>query len=598
MSNDSSLSIRKIVSQYGGDRSRLMDIVRDTQDEIGYLSEDMIKEVADALSIHRVEVRDMVSFYHFLNREPVGSSTIRLCDATVEKLNGMGKVAQAFEKAVGASFGETSEDGTITLEYTPCIGMSDQPPSALVNGTVVTGLAPADVPKLVKSIRSGKYDQFKGAYSSRPGAHVENNIRQTGRVIFAPLEAGDAVRATINKSPDEVIDEINRSRLRGRGGAGFPTAMKWRFCRKAEGKHHYLVCNADEGEPGTFKDRVILTEKPDLLFEGMTVAGYAIGADVGLLYLRAEYQYLYGYLQDILSRRRRLGLLGKNICGKEGFDFEIRIQLGAGAYVCGEESSLIESLEGKRGAPRDRPPFPVTDGYMHEPTSVNNVETLCCAARIMANGAEWFAGIGTKDSTGTKLFSVSGDCKRPGVYELEYGITVDELLELVGAKNTQAVQVGGPSGTCVAPKDFGRRLCFEELATGGSIMIFSQERDLLAIVRDFTEFFARESCGWCAPCRVGTTLLLKMLEKITEGRGSRGDLEAIEKLADTVKKTSRCGLGQSAANPILTTLQNTPQIYKSRIKTDEYIPVLEFEKAVAQAEEITGRQSVLKGELK
>ena len=192
MSNDSSLSIRKIVSQYGGDRSRLMDIVRDTQDEIGYLSEDMIKEVADALSIHRVEVRDMVSFYHFLNREPVGSSTIRLCDATVEKLNGMGKVAQAFEKAVGASFGETSEDGTITLEYTPCIGMSDQPPSALVNGTVVTGLAPADVPKLVKSIRSGKYDQFKGAYSSRPGAHVENNIRQTGRVIFAPLEAGDA----------------------------------------------------------------------------------------------------------------------------------------------------------------------------------------------------------------------------------------------------------------------------------------------------------------------------------------------------------------------------------------------------------------------
>jgi [NiFe] hydrogenase diaphorase moiety large subunit len=597
MSKDVSSSIQKITAQYGADRFRLLDIVRDAQDEVGCLSEDVIKEIADAVGIHRVEVRDMVSFYHFLAREPVGATVVRLCDATVEKLHGMKAVAEAFEEAVGVPFGRTTEDGAVTLEYTPCIGMSDQPPSALINGTVVTGLTPADVPKLVAAIKAGKYDRYKGAYSNQPGARVENNIRQTGAVIFAPLEAGAAVRAAINRSAEDVIDEINRSRLRGRGGAGFPTAMKWSFCRKAKGEKHYLVCNADEGEPGTFKDRVILTEKPDLLFEGMTVAGYALGAELGLLYLRAEYQYLYGYLQDVLARRRRLGLLGKNICGKEGFDFEIRIQLGAGAYVCGEESSLIESLEGKRGAPRDRPPFPVTDGYMHEPTSVNNVETLCSAARIMEKGAEWFAGIGTKDSTGTKLFSVSGDCRRPGTYELEYGITIDELLELVGAERTQAVQVGGPSGTCVAPKDFGRRLCFEELATGGSIMVFNRDRDLLAVVRDFTEFFVRESCGWCAPCRVGTTLLLAMLDKIIQGRGTQADLEEIRKLADTVKMTSRCGLGQTAGNPILTTMQNTPQIYQDRIREEDYIPLLEFDKAVAAAEAVTGRPSALKGEL-
>ena len=590
-------SINAIAEKYGKDRHRLMDMVREIQEELGYISEATIKALADAIGIHRVEVRDMVSFYHFLAREPVGKTVIRLCSATVEKLHGMAEVAQAFEKAVGVPFGQTSKDGKITLEYTPCIGMSDQAPSALINGSVATNLTPSDVGKLVDSIKKGDFSPMKGVDSGLSGSRVESNLQKTGPVIFAPMEHGAGIRAAINKSPEEVIEEINRSRLRGRGGAGFPTAMKWSFCRKAKGESHYVICNADEGEPGTFKDRVILTEQADLLFEGITLAGYAIGAEHGLVYLRAEYQYLYSHLQDILHRRRRLGLLGKNICGKEGFEFDIRIQLGAGAYVCGEESSLIESLEGKRGAPRDRPPFPVTDGYLHQPTSVNNVETLCCAARILEKGADWFAQMGTKDSTGTKLFSVSGDCRHPGVYELEYGITIDELLDLVGAESPQADQVGGPSGTCVAPKDFGRRLCYEELATGGSIMVFDQDRDLLAIVRDFGEFFVEESCGWCAPCRVGTSLLLRMLDKIASGRAGRSDLQELEKLANTVKTMSRCGLGQTAPNPILTTLQNMPHIYKEKIQDQDYVPVLEFDKAIAAAETIVGRQSTLKGEL-
>jgi [NiFe] hydrogenase diaphorase moiety large subunit len=324
----------------------------------------------------------------------------------------------------------------------------------------------------------------------------------------------------------------------------------------------------------------------------MTVAGYAIGAEEGYLYLRGEYAYLLGFLEQVLEQRRHIGLLGKNIAGKQGFDFDIRIQLGAGAYICGEESGLIESLEGKRGAPRHRPPFPVTYGYMEQPTSVNNVETLCCSARVLEKGAEWFKGIGTKDSTGTKVLSVSGDCKHPGVYEIELGTAIDDLLQMVGADHPQAVQIGGPSGTCVAPKDFGRKICFEDIATGGSVIVFSRKRNLLEIVKQFTEFFSDESCGWCAPCRAGTTIILKMLDKIIEGKGSTQDLEMLEKVGNTIKTMSRCGLGQTAANPILTTLQNFRSLYEDLCKTDDYIPPFDYEKAIAAGIEIAGRDPV------
>jgi [NiFe] hydrogenase diaphorase moiety large subunit len=294
----------------------------------------------------------------------------------------------------------------------------------------------------------------------------------------------------------------------------------------------------------------------------------------------------------VLSRRRRHGLLGQNIAGREGFDFDIRIQMGAGAYVCGEESGLIESLEGKRGAPRDRPPYPVQRGYKLEPTSVNNVETLCCAARIMEKGADWFVKHGTRDSTGTKLLSVSGDCKHPGVYEVEYGITVDKLLQLVGGEDAQAVQVGGPSGACLAPKDYGRKISFEDIPTGGSIIVFGPQRDLLKHVLDFTEFFAEESCGWCAPCRVGTTLLKMKLEKILDGRGTASDLEELKQLGTTVKMMSRCGLGQSAANPVLTTLQNLPELYRKRITAKDFIPYFDIAGAFSEQAAVTGRKFV------
>ncbi|HPX41890.1 MAG TPA: NADH-ubiquinone oxidoreductase-F iron-sulfur binding region domain-containing protein, partial [Candidatus Hydrogenedentes bacterium] len=291
-----------------------------------------------------------------------------------------------------------------------------------------------------------------------------------------------------------------------------------------------------------------------------------------------------------LAKRRRMGLLGENVCGAEGFDFDIRIQMGAGAYICGEESALIESLEGKRGAPRDRPPFPVQKGYLDRPSSVNNVETLCCAARIMERGAEWFSSMGTKDSTGTKLLSISGDCAAPGVYEVAYGITVEKVLEMVGATDAQAVQIGGPSGQCIAPKDFGRSICFEDLPTGGSTIIFGKDRDLLACMEGFLEFFVEESCGWCAPCRAGSTFLKMQFEKILEGRGTREDLKKLEETANTVKFMSRCGLGQTAPNPVLTTLRNFPALYEARIQPDDFIPAFDLKEALKEACSITGQK--------
>ncbi|HPP48745.1 MAG TPA: NADH-ubiquinone oxidoreductase-F iron-sulfur binding region domain-containing protein, partial [Spirochaetota bacterium] len=402
-------------------------------------------------------------------------------------------------------------------------------------------------------------------------------------------EQGSAIKAALSKKPEDVIEEVKIANLRGRGGAGFPTGMKWEFCRKAEGAKHYVICNADEGEPGTFKDRVILTELPHMLFEGMAIAGYAVGAQEGIIYLRAEYLYLKKYLEKVLEDLRAKNILGKNIAGK-GFDFDIRIQMGAGAYVCGEESALIESAEGKRGEPRNRPPFPVQKGYLGYPTTVNNVETLCCAVRIMLEGGEWFAKMGTAQSKGTKLLSVSGDCQNPGIYEVEFGTTVNTLLEMVGGRTAKAVQVGGPSGTCISKKDFGRRICFDDLATGGSIIIIGPDRDLFEIVHNFMDFFVEESCGWCVPCRAGNVILKQKLEKIMSGKASTKDVQELEDWCKIVKATSRCGLGQTSPNPIYTTIQNFREMYEAKVKKDtDYVSTFDLLAAVEESCKAAGR---------
>jgi [NiFe] hydrogenase diaphorase moiety large subunit len=353
-----------------------------------------------------------------------------------------------------------------------------------------------------------------------------------------------------------------------------------------------VLCNADEGEPGTFKERVIMTEVPKLLFEGMAIAGYAIDSKVGILYLRYEYKYLEAYLENALEEMRSNNQLGKNIGGKEGFNFDIRIQFGAGAYVCGEESALIESAEGKRGEPRNRPPFPVQKGYMDSPTVVNNVETLCSIVKIMNKGSEWFTMMGSRESAGTKLLSISGDCKYPGVYEIEWGLRVRDMLEMVGAEDVQAVQVGGPSGVCIGSKDFKRTICFEDLPTGGSIMIFNNDRKLIEdIVTNFVDFFIEESCGSCVPCRAITVLLRQRLQKIIDGHGVMQDIDDLKDWAEKLKVANRCGLGQTAGAPVLTTIENFRYKYEALVNKDvDFDPGFDLEAAVAASCEYVDRK--------
>jgi [NiFe] hydrogenase diaphorase moiety large subunit len=363
-------------------------------------------------------------------------------------------------------------------------------------------------------------------------------------------EAGSGVKKVLSMPRADVIRTVRESGIRGRGGAGFPTAVKWNLCAAAQSPKKFIVCNADEGEPGTFKDRLLLTERPEALFDGITIGGYAIGAKLGVIYLRAEYAYMRPGLEAALAARREGKLLGKKVLGKD-FEFDIEIRMGAGAYVCGEETALIESLEGSRGEPRNRPPYPVNTGLVDAPTTVNNVETLIACAHIMVKGPEWFKKLGTDVSTGSKLLSISGDCARPGVYEVGFGTSVRDILKLVEGEGAKAVQVGGASGRTVPAKQFGRKLGFEDLATGGSIIVIGQQRDMLDVAENFLDFFVEESCGQCTPCREGNPKLLEGVHLLKQGRCSINYLRELQGLGRTMQAASKCGLGQSSANAFL-----------------------------------------------
>ena len=379
------------------------------------------------------------------------------------------------------------------------------------------------------------------------------NIKK--KILFGEYIGGVGLKKALSLKPDEVVNEVKESGLRGRGGAGFPTGLKWEFALKEKADVKYVVCNADEGEPGTFKDRKLLMEQPEKVIEGLTIAGYAIGANQGFIYLRGEYVYLLKTLEKAIKGFKKQNLLGKNILNS-GFDFDIEIRLGAGAYVCGEEFALIESMNGYRGEPRNKPPFPTQKGFRDKPTVVNNVETLCFIPYIVSKGAEWFKSFGTEGSTGTKLFSVSGDVEHPGVYELELGITLNELLDVVGAKNPKAVQVGGASGVCVAKKDFDKPISFQGLPPGGSIIVFGENTDMLKVLKNFLEFFVEESCGQCTPCREGNFRLLEGVNMLEKGECSVRYVRELLALCEVMKASSKCGLGQTSPNCFLTILEN------------------------------------------
>ena len=367
-------------------------------------------------------------------------------------------------------------------------------------------------------------------------------------------------KAMAEMTPEEVIEEIKASELRGRGGAGFPFGLKWELARKAQGDEKYVICNADEGEVGTFKDRYILERDPFTLVEAMTIAGYAIGSNRGYIYLRAEYHHLLDLLTNAISQAKEMGFL-------EHFDIDIRE--GAGAYVCGEESALMDSIEGKRGEVRYRPPFPPTKGLWGKPTTINNVETLMNIPQIILNGAQWFSQLGTERSKGTKVFSVSGDVRKPGVYELVLGSRLRELVEgLALAEKVKMVQVGGTTGRVLPYDMIDTPLAFETILGAGAVTVFDESRDIIDIIYRTMEFLAEESCGKCAPCREGTEVMLEILGRFSSGEGTDKDIRTLEELSSVMMLCSLCGLGQAAPNPVMDSLQYFRSAYDNRIPKD------------------------------
>lgn len=381
---------------------------------------------------------------------------------------------------------------------------------------------------------------------------MENSRPKRVDIIFL-MEGIDplkVVASTIKKSPDDIILEMIDSGLKGRGGAGFPTGLKWKFTRNEDSYDKYVICNADEGEPGTFKDREILDRVPEKVFAGLAICGYTIGAREGFIYLRGEYNFLLPTLNEKL-------ILFNEGLKKIGLDFTIQMRSGSGAYICGEESALFESMEGKRGEPRNKPPYPTVSGYLGKPTAINNVETLVYAFMIARIGPEKFKEMGTKDSRGSKVFSISGDTPKAGISELELGMTVQQFVDEFGDGDTKAVQVGGASGGCVPRKMFKETIIgYEGIPTGGSMMLFNSSRSMYNVLHDYLEFFTEESCGQCTPCRVGCQQLLKGIEAVKRGEKSPLYLQDLKKLAKTMKVAAKCGLGQSVANPFISIVSN------------------------------------------
>ncbi len=354
----------------------------------------------------------------------------------------------------------------------------------------------------------------------------------------------------LKRSPDDIINDMIDSGLKGRGGAGFPTGLKWKFTRSEDDPVKYVICNADEGEPGTFKDREILDQVPGKVFTGMAIAGHAIGAKKGFIYIRAEYRFMRETLTKQIEEFNR-------VLKEKDADFSIELRWGSGAYVCGEESALFESMEGKRGEPRNKPPYPTKSGYLNKPTVINNVETLVYATMINRIGPDEFKKLGTADSCGSKVFSVSGDTPNAGIYELEMGLPVNEFVDEFGDGDTKAVQIGGAAGFCIPRKHFDDKIIgFEGIPTGGSMMLFNSSRSMYNVLKDYLEFFTEESCGNCTPCRVGCQQLLKGIEAVKKGDKDPSYLDDLKSLAETMKLSAKCGLGQSVANPFISIIDN------------------------------------------
>ncbi len=506
--------------------------------------------------------------------------TINVCVAAGCMSSGSDKVKEALISAAASAGKPCGVKGV------GCMGLCEAGPLVQVgeNGTLYRGVTAADAPDVLKSLTSSPVNRLL-CRSDVPFFKRQKKIVLENSGVIDPERIEDYIardgytalqKALSQMSPPEIIQEVTTSGLRGRGGAGFPTGLKWNTVAKAQSDLKYVVCNADEGDPGAFMDRSVLESDPHRVLEGMAVAGYAVGASRAYIYVRAEYPLAVKRLQIAIRQAGKLGLLGQNIMGTP-FSFDIQLRMGAGAFVCGEETALMASIEGKRGTPRPRPPFPAQSGLWGKPTLINNVETFANIAPILRNGGAWYASIGTEKSKGTKVFALAGKINNTGLIEVPMGITLREIIFDIGGgipdgKKFKAVQTGGPSGGCIPEQFLEMPLDYDSLSKVGSIMgsggmiVMDETSCMVDVARYFMDFCMTESCGKCVPCRAGTVQMHRLLKLITEGMATPSDLAQLEELCDMVKNTSLCGLGQTAPNPVLSTLRYFRNEYDAHIR--------------------------------
>jgi len=534
-------------------RSGLLPALHAAQKLYGWLSEESAAEIAKALKVPLADVHGVIEFYSLFYNKPTSRHTIRVCtDVACVLKSGDGVLSHLCDHH-GLEPGMTTEDLSLTIEPSPCLGLCEHAPTALVDDEAETNI----------DLENDKYEL------GRPPSNVYGSIRMLTANCgdgTASLEkygeyAGFKKAQTVK--PEDVVSEIKASGLVGRGGAAFPTGIKWEGAAKAEADQKYVICNADESEPGTFKDRVLLIDDPHSTVEGMCIAAYAIGASKGYIYIRGEYPYIVPVLESALTEAREAGYLNK--------DFDIEIRVGAGAYICGEETALFESIEGKRGFPRIKPPFPTTHGLFGKPTVINNVETLCNVPLIVAKGSAEFRKIGTEKSPGPKLFCVSGDVERTGVYEVPFGVTLRELLEMAGGvkggKGLKSVLFGGAAGAFATSKHLDVKMTFEDLRDSGLplgsgvVMVFDETRDMRQVLKSLGHFFAHESCGKCYPCQMGTQRQREILNRIAGGNTMKDDLIRLQDVGWTMTDASLCGLGQTAASAVLSAIKLWPELF-------------------------------------
>ncbi|MFO7635372.1 MAG: NAD(P)H-dependent oxidoreductase subunit E [Caldilinea sp.] len=562
--------------------SGLLPALLDAQALYGCLPAPVVSEIAHALRVPLADVHGVIEFYALLYNEPVGRTVLRVCTDPSCALRGGEEVLDAACRMAGVAEGETSADGAVTVERSPCLGHCNSGVSVNVSfgrpvrNTTFAHVTPDTLDELLDGRGRTTADFWSEDYVGGDLSIITplcGRGRRTRLVEYEAVGGMQALRKALSTmTPQRVIDAMHQSDLLGRGGAAFPTWAKWDGAAKAPGQPKYFVVNADESEPGTFKDRVLLEGDPCRVLEGAIIGAYAIGASRIYIYIRGEYPLAIERVEAALQELRTAGYLGENILGSD-FSIDAEIRSGAGAYICGEETALFESIEGRRGFPRVKPPFPTTHGLFGKPTVINNVETLAQTPYILVHGPDAFQRLGTAESTGPKLLCVSGDVVRPGLYEIGFGATLRHLIEnlaggVVGGE-LQAMLIGGAAGAFATPAELDTPITFQGLRDAGltlgsgAIMVFNDTRDLRDILRRLGRFFAHESCGKCYPCQLGTQRQYEILDRLAEGAPLPGDVIRLQDVGWTMSDASLCGLGQTAAAAVFSAMKRWPELFES-----------------------------------